>query len=494
VKPLALLRLALAGSRTDTLRVVLTAFSALLAMLAVLAAATVLAIPDLGTSMDGSVGENQQYTVAYLREPGLRPGVTAAIVLLVIPALTLAAQCGRLGAPARDRRLAAVRLAGATPRQAVGLVAVETGVASAAGSVAGLATYLGTRQILHMPQSDGRLPLPTDVLPAWQVLALLTLALPVLATAFAMFALRKVTVGPFGVVRRSRTGRPAVWPGFLIVPGIGAVALLQPLSEYANREGYALPQGVFLTLVGLGALLTVIGVVFGTGWVSYTSGRILIRYGRRAATVLAGRRLMSDPWAGSRAFAVVLTCVVFGAAAAGVKAQFITEFAAEDAANRLQAEANGRPFIARDDLDFYYTAFDLINTAVLVAALMAAGGLLVTIAEGIVSRRRTYAHLAASGVPSSTLRAATALQSLAPLVPASIVAALAGSTLPRALYGSTTVAGDFNGVPEITMNVPVPLADLAMFVGGSVVVVGAAVATSLLFLRPSIHPSELRTT
>jgi hypothetical protein len=40
----------------------------------------------------------------------------------------------------------------------------------------------------------------------------------------------------------------------------------------------------------------------------------------------------------------------------------------------------------------------------------------------------------------------------------------------------------------------VPLADLAMFVGGSVVVVGAAVATSLLFLRPSIHPSELRTT
>src|SRR5690606_11441759 len=44
VRPAALLRLALAGSRTDTVRIVLTAFAAALATLSMLAAATVYAI------------------------------------------------------------------------------------------------------------------------------------------------------------------------------------------------------------------------------------------------------------------------------------------------------------------------------------------------------------------------------------------------------------------------------------------------------------------
>ena len=49
MKPLTLLRLSLAGTRTDVLRVVLTAVSALLATLAILAALTVLAIPTPAT-------------------------------------------------------------------------------------------------------------------------------------------------------------------------------------------------------------------------------------------------------------------------------------------------------------------------------------------------------------------------------------------------------------------------------------------------------------
>ncbi|HEX5543246.1 MAG TPA: ABC transporter permease, partial [Micromonospora sp.] len=113
MKPSALVRLALAGTRTDTLRVALTGLSAALATLAILAALTVLAIPTPLPSDDNQMAWSQQYTNALLREPGLRPGVAFALVLLTIPVLALAGQCVRLGAPARDRRLAALRLAGA---------------------------------------------------------------------------------------------------------------------------------------------------------------------------------------------------------------------------------------------------------------------------------------------------------------------------------------------------------------------------------------------
>lgn len=112
MRPGTLVRLALAGNRTDAARVALTALSALMAALVVLAALSVLAIQQ----PPGASGqESEQYTNNLLREPGLRGGTAFAMLLLTIPVLALAGQCARLGAPARDRRLAAFRLAGATP-------------------------------------------------------------------------------------------------------------------------------------------------------------------------------------------------------------------------------------------------------------------------------------------------------------------------------------------------------------------------------------------
>jgi len=104
-----LVRLALAGTRTDIARVALTAFAAMLGTLSLLATATVLVID----------GEAVRYTHNLLVEPGLRPGVATALALLCIPVLALAGQSARVGAPARDRRLSALRLAGATPRQVI---------------------------------------------------------------------------------------------------------------------------------------------------------------------------------------------------------------------------------------------------------------------------------------------------------------------------------------------------------------------------------------
>ncbi|GAA2633757.1 hypothetical protein [Streptomyces vastus] len=56
------------------------------------------------------------------------------VALLVMPVIVLAAAAGRLGAARREQRLAALRLAGATPRQIIAMTAAE---AAAVGGARG---------------------------------------------------------------------------------------------------------------------------------------------------------------------------------------------------------------------------------------------------------------------------------------------------------------------------------------------------------------------
>ena len=73
-------------------------------------------------------------------DPGVRGGTAFGTVLVTVPALLLH-QAVRLGTAARERRLAALRLAGATPGQVRLLGALEVGIPSCAGGVLGLGVY-----------------------------------------------------------------------------------------------------------------------------------------------------------------------------------------------------------------------------------------------------------------------------------------------------------------------------------------------------------------
>jgi hypothetical protein len=476
-----LLRLALAGSRTDTLRVALTALSAALATLAVLAAATVFAIPG-GTNPDGSAVLAAQYRNNLLAEPGLRPGVALALLLLTIPVLALAAQCGRLGAPARDWRLASFRLAGATPRQIVALVVAETGVASALGTAVGFVVYLVGRELLHRPGPEGELNLPTDVLPATWLLLAVALGLPVVATAVAAALLRRVTVTPFEVVRKVRRAAPRLWPGFLIVAGVAAFAVIEPLGRLG------LSDGLRTVVLFAGAVSALLGVVLGTAWISYAAGRLLHRVARRPPALLAARRLMADPWSGSRAFAALLACVMFGAGAAEVRAWLAAHFAAEE-----------RIGVTRDTA-FYFDSLDLVDAAVVVATAIAAAGLLVTLVESIVSRRRTFAALVATGVPTGVLVRSILWQVFTPLVPATLLSLAVGTFLVRLVATADESAGSSrrctpSGCVEAEVSsVPIPFDQLALLGAGAVATVVAVVGVGLVFLRSSTAVEELRTT
>ncbi|PWR06048.1 hypothetical protein DKT68_23800 [Micromonospora acroterricola] len=510
MRPATLVRLALAGTRTDTARVVLTALSALLATLAGLAALTVLAIPTPAAT-DGNANRwSEQYRSGLLVEPGLRGGTAFALLMLTIPVLALAGQCARLGAPSRDRRLAALRLAGTTPGQVTRLVMLETGLAGLLGTLVGLGAYLGGRELLHRPDEQGRLALPTDVLPSTGALAAVVLGLPVIAALATALMLRTVTTSPLGVSRKAARERgPRPWAGLLIGLGLVSFAAVRPVLYQLDGNDQMLVRLVPLLLLA-GGLAAMIGVVIGTGWISYTCGRLLRRHARRPPALLAAGRLMADPWAGSRTFAALLAAVIFGAGAAGQRAYFTAQDELDREQNRLVGVDSGAD-------PFYLSTMDLVDAAVAVAVLIAAGGLIVALVEGIVARRRAYAALVATGVPRAALSRSVAWQALAPAVPAILLALTVGTLLGRGLFGRVTAGGSSMEVcdagaslcddpatreqytrlvqtPPVERALEVPLEQLAWLGAGALAAVLVTVGVGLLFLRVSTAVEELRTT
>ncbi|SNT26376.1 FtsX-like permease family protein [Asanoa hainanensis] len=477
MKPGTLLRLALAGSRTDGVRVALTGFSALLATLAILSALTVIAIPELG-----AYEHNQRYRNALLDEPGLRAGTVFTLLLLTVPILALAGQCARLGAPARDRRLAALRLAGATPGQATLVAVAETGVAAVLGVAAGLGVFFAARPLLDRPGPDGLRALPTDVLPEpWQI-AVTAVALPLVAALAAALLLRRVVIGPLGVVRRVRRQRaPLPWPGVLIVLGLVSFGSIAPVLEWFFERGRSAPNWLITTLGAGGTLAATLGVILGTGWISYAAGRLLHRFARWPSALLAARRLTSDPWHGARTFAALLACVFVGAGAAEMRSYFRIMRGLE-----LASARDGNYGVGPGD-GFYLDTMNLVDLAIVVAVVIAAAGLVVAVGEGIVARRQAYAAVVASGVPRSVLARSILWHSLVPIVPSVLLALVVGTSLIAPVTGSEV--SNYGGSAPFVHAYDTLAAYGLLAVGAVVVTVGIG----LLFLRSSTAVEELRT-
>lgn len=465
-------RLALSGGRSDALRIVLTVVGALVATSMLLLGVAVVAIgPDDGP-----------YFTSLLSESGLHPGVVFAMVMLALVGLSFVGQCSRIGAPARDRRLAAIRMAGGTPRDARTVLAAEAWCAAALGSVLAGVLYV----VVHLwfpiatgskgyrgENGDGplrrQLVLPTDVLPNPLAFVIVLLIVPVGATVLGLMALRRTALTPFGVTRRVAHRPPAVTPLILFLIGAGGLAGFSLLPTRQVGVGV-----VFFLVIPLLFVLAAVGVIFGSASFAYQLGRFGTARARRPAVLIACRRMVDTPFTASRSSAAVVLAVLIGAGAQGVRANF------------LIATSDGSAG-AQDN--FFVTAFHLVDIVVAIAIAIAVAGLLVVAAEGVVTRRRTLAALVATGVPRRTLAAATLLEMVAPLVPAVLIATLAGVLAARGIYG-TSATPNGNATP---VDVPIPWANLSVLAGGTLLLATAITALSLLFLRRATDLTELRT-
>jgi hypothetical protein len=218
-----------------------------------------------------------------------------AFVGLLVPVLVLIATLTRLSAASRERRLAAIRLVGATRRQTRWLAAAETGVAAAAGAVAGLGVFYLLRVPLAalVPTRNG--VFATDIAPPVALTVLVLVGVPALAVATAVLALRRVVTSPLGVTRRAAPRRVGWWR--LVPLTVGMLMLLGAWYDRHNLLSGG-TRGAVLLLGG--ASLSLIGLAVAAAAVARLGGLLLHRFGPGTASQLAGRRLEADPAAAAR--------------------------------------------------------------------------------------------------------------------------------------------------------------------------------------------------
>ncbi|WP_157519924.1 hypothetical protein [Herbidospora daliensis] len=299
-----------------------------------------------------------------------------ALALLAVPVAGLVHQANRLASATRERRLAALRLAGAAPGDVRWLGALEGGVLALVGSSGGGVIYVLT----HL--SGPLLPVPV-------VVALVTLGGGVSGAR----AGRHVVASPLGVVRRARVRGPRVRDLILFGAGVGLFvlgAVVKGGFPFVGKYG----SGV---VMAAGLVLLLFGVTLAATWVVRACARRVGRRARLAEALLAARLVEADPRAWARALSVVSLTVFFGAMAG-----------------------------AQQAMVGYWQAHALVDVALLVALVTSAVALVVHQAEELIDLRRSFSALAASGVPESSLSGVLVRQAVIAASPVCVVAAVSG--------------------------------------------------------------------
>jgi hypothetical protein len=364
----ALRPLVASGSPAERVRGRLLALAVAVAGALLIAAARLAALPDAAVP-DVAV---------FVEEPGLRVGVVAGAVLLVLPAVLLGAQAVRLGGAERARRLAALRLAGATPGQRRAVTALRTGRAGLLGGVlAGPAHGLLWVLVGLLP------PAPARLLPPPRAADL-----AVWAAVVVLGGLAGALVGALTAGARTRSRPRAVRPLPLVLAGTAVATAL------FSGDGAALVVAAVAVTAAVAVLRRPLAL--------RVAGLLDRRGG--AVDVLAAARLRADPGAAGRSAAVLGLC----GTAFGVQGAFA-------------ATVLGHP-----DVSFYAAGIGLAATATLVAVAVALLSGVLAAVDQAVGERRSVAALAALGADGDLQRAVLRRQLTAVALPVALAGCVAG--------------------------------------------------------------------
>ena len=420
-------------------------------------------MPDGSTVVLGYGGD----VANLLWDRGVRPGYFFALLLVCLVPLTLLQQVVRLGTAARERRLAALRLAGATPGQVRITGAWEVGLPALTGGVLGWPVYLALQSLFGTaaamtwvgdPQVARELRLIPSDAPAWWHVLLVIIAVGLLGVLAGALASRKVIVSPLGVTRGARRPPPRGWlPGTLLASGI---VLTGPVYAPFFEKGWA-ELGLMV-----GIALLVLGVLTAAPWVAYRAARALAGRASSPALLLASRWLVMDARAAGRAAAAIGVIALVSGGASSMVAGLIGD--ARDNDHGVDA--------------IYSVPMALVLAVVLVALVVATFSLVVHGVESLTDRRRSLSSLAAEGVSLEVLERAVRWEVGLAALPTSVIA-LTGV----GLFGSLTLLGD-----PLVMVLHIALSAVALIL----IWLSLLASTRLVrpWLRHAVDPVNLRTT
>jgi hypothetical protein len=447
-------RLRRAGGRDDLLTTALavTAFAVM----------TALTLSVVGGLL-GFMGREADPVTAYDRENGSFYVLLAwtAVVLLVVPLLTLGGSAARLGVARRDARLATLRLLGVTPGEVVALTVVETAWQGLVGTVAGVLGYAALLPVWTQVPFGGRAFSAAELWVGWPVLLAACVVVPLLAVVSGVVSLRRVVVSPLGVARRQTP------PGLKAVRAVLAVVAVGAFMVVSVSLG-ALGAAAVVFLIGSLALgfgaLNLIGP-----WVLGLVGRLQAWRARTPAQLLAARRLVDDPRATWRVVGG-LGLAGFVAGALAVLPMLVTATSVAGASPEEEA-ANA------------ILAGDLMRGALLTLAitfLVAAAAAGITQAAAVLDRRREYALQVLAGTPVSVLDAVRRREVLVPMLLVGVGSAAVSVVMLSPLLGFAGVT-DPSGL----------LLLVGCLTGGCLLVLGAT-ETSRPLLRSVLAQTQVR--
>ncbi len=242
------------------------------------------------------------------------PPIGALIVVLagigaMAPVAVFVATATRMSAARRELRLAALRLVGATPGQVARLAVVEALIATLFGAVGGIVLFFAARPFIARIPLDETTWWPTSIVPPLVPALLLLVLVQVAGAGGALVTMRRLTIGPLGVQRR--TVPPAPRAG-RVIPLVGSiVGLMVAISLYRTSD---LPATLTLAMAGLAFAGVIGGIAFAGPWLTGLVGRGLHRWARGGASLLAARRLGDDPRGSFAAIAGVIMAVFVASA------------------------------------------------------------------------------------------------------------------------------------------------------------------------------------
>ncbi len=249
--------------------------------------------------------------------------VVIAVIGALAPVAMLVATATRLSAARRERRLAALRLAGATPWQVTILAAVEALAATIPGALGGVLLFFAVRPLIAQVPLMQATWFPGSILPPLGPAVALLALVPVVGVVAAVVALRRLNVSPLGVQRHER---PGPLRRLRLLPLAASLAVFTGVLLVAEANRSAGAPEWFLWGLGGSFFAIIVGISIAGPWVTVGVGSIVARFARGPVGLLAGRRLLDDPRASFRAIGGVVMAVFVGSAYLAM-ASFITSLA-----------------------------------------------------------------------------------------------------------------------------------------------------------------------
>ncbi|MEV0257444.1 FtsX-like permease family protein [Streptomyces sp. NPDC050732] len=240
-------------------------------------------------------------------DPFLMALVVLICVVLLTPVAIFIGTAVRFGGDRRDRRLAALRLVGASARSVRRIAAGEALFGALLGLAAGAVLFLLLRELVGVVDLTNVSAYPSDMVPAPGLVALVAVAVPVSAVLVTLISLRSVAIEPLGVVRGGKQRRRRLW-WRVVLPAAGIAILLLSGRIDADMGNDA----VNVTAIAVGSALALIGLSALLPWlVEAVVGRLR---GGPVPWQLAVRRLQLTSGTASRAVSGI-TVAVAGAVA-----------------------------------------------------------------------------------------------------------------------------------------------------------------------------------